>query len=403
MILRGAYAMCLMRSCVLLLLPVIFSLGGCNSTPPQHFAGIAAKNPELLLVDKAFPKAQHINVETKEEIFALSDEMKSVVRSSFLSERTKHNKAMKLIRHIFSDNNIGLAYQSNANLTASETYQSKTANCMSLTIMAYAMARASGLNVIFQDVQVPEYWVRNGQYNLLTGHVNLLIPGVKSRDPNVSVVFGGADIEIDFDPFVKKKRFPKKKVSIDTVAAMFYNNKGAQALVENDYQTAYRYFAQAVITDPNFAAGWGNLAVLYRFTDQNDLAETTYRHAISLDVKSLNTLTNLSILLTIQERYDEARRIDSLILKQRIKNPYYHVLLADEAFYEGNFERAVRHYQRAITLDNSVHEFHYRLAKVYSALGQKDSAKVALKKALRINKYPDVEQQYLAKLSVLNQ
>ena len=173
-----------------------------------------------------------------------------------MSERTKHNKAMKLIRHIFSDNNVGLAYQSNANLTASETYQSKTANCMSLTIMAYAMAKASGLDVVFQDVQVPEYWVRNGQYNLLTGHVNLLIPGVKSRDPNVSVVWGGADIELILILSLKRKRFPKKKVSINTVAAMFYNNKGAQALVESDYDTAYRYFAQAVKTAPNFAAGW---------------------------------------------------------------------------------------------------------------------------------------------------
>ncbi|REL35616.1 tetratricopeptide repeat protein [Thalassotalea euphylliae] len=392
-----------MHRLVLLLFPMVFSLSGCNSTVPQHSAGVAAYNPDLLLVDKAFPKAQQIDVESKEEIFALSDEMKSVVRSSFMSERTKHNKAMKLIRHIFSDNNVGLAYQSNANLTASETYQSQTANCMSLTIMAYAMAKASGLDVVFQDVQVPEYWVRNGQYNLLTGHVNLLIPGVKSRDPNVSVVWGGADIEIDFDPFVKKKRFPKKKVSINTVAAMFYNNKGAQALVESDYDTAYRYFAQAVKTAPDFAAGWGNLAVLYRFTDQNELAETTYRHAISLDARSLNTLTNLSILLAIQGRYDEARRIDSMILKQRIKNPYYHALLADEDFYEGNYESAARHYQRAIKLDDSIHEFHYGLAKVFSALGKTNSAKIAMKRAIRINKYPDVEQQYLAKLNILNQ
>ncbi|REL26973.1 tetratricopeptide repeat protein [Thalassotalea euphylliae] len=392
-----------MHKVALLLLPFVFSLVGCNATTPVTSAGVASVNPELLIVDDAFPNAKNLGVESQDEIFALSDEMRSVVRSSFMSERSKHNKAMKLIRHIFSDNNAGLAYQSNANLTASQAYHSKTANCMSLTIMAYAMAKASGLDIVFQDVKVPEYWVRNGEYNLLTGHVNLLVPGVRSNDPNVNVVWGGSDIEIDFDPFVKKKKFPKKKVGINTVTAMFYNNKGADALVKSDYDTAYRYFSEAVKIAPNFSSGWANLGILYRFTGQNELAEATYRHAISIDGKSLNTLTNLSILLAMEGRFDEARRIDSAILKQRIRNPYYHALLADEDFYEGNFESAIRHYQRAIKIDGSIHEFHYGLAKIFNALGRKESAKIAMKRAIRSNKSPDIERQYLAKLSIINQ
>ena len=384
---------------ILLLTSVIL---GCNSTP-QHNAGRLATNPSSLLNSNAFPKADTLTIESKKEIFALSDEMKSVVRNQFISERSKHRKAMKLIRHIFDSGNVGLAYQSNANLTASQAYQSKTANCMSLTIMAYSLAKEAGLNIVFQDVDVPEYWVRNGQYNLLTGHVNLLIPGVRSSEPNVSVVWGGSNIEIDFDPFIKKKKFPKKQIDINTVVAMFYNNKGAQALIAKRYDAAYRYFSEAVKIAPLYAAGWGNLGILYRFTHQNELAEQTYRHAISLDGRSLNTLTNLSILLMAEQRFDEARRIDSDILKQRIKNPYYHALLADEAFYAGNFESAIRHYQRAIKIDDDIHEFHYGLAKIYNALGHKDSARIAMKKAIRVNRFPDIERQYLAKLSVLNE
>ena len=373
---------------------------GCKSTPIELDQN-ANTDPNLLLNDVYFKNSNNVNIETKEEIFALTPHMKDMVKVNISSERTKQKKAMKLVRHIFNQTDIGLAYQSNANLTASQTYESKTANCMSLTIMAYALAKEAGLEVKFQDINVPEYWVRNGQYNMLTGHVNLVVEGVKS--PNASVVWGGSNIVIDFDPFIRKKNFPKTKVDLDTVVAMFYNNKGAQALVDEEYNQAYRYFTAAISAAPKYAATWGNLAVLYRFTEQLELAEKTYRYAVSLDPDSLNTLTNLSLLLEKQGKFDESKRIDSAIIKHRIRNPYYHALLADEAYYAGKLESAVKHYRRAIKLNDEIHEFYYGLAKVFASMGRVDSAKLAMKKAINVNKTPDIEQTYLAKLSLLNQ
>ena len=381
------------------LLALVIGTTGC-ATSGIKIQSANITNKEELLNDDFFPNSQDIVIESKDDIFALTPEMKEVVRNSFIPERSNHQKALKLVRHIFNESSVGLAYQSNANLTASQTYENKTANCMSLTIMAYALARAAGLDAKFQDIEIPEYWVRNGQYNMLTGHVNLMISGVKKS--NASVVWGGSNVEIDFDPFIRKKRFSKTKVTLDTVVAMFYNNKGAQALVDKDYDLAYRYFSAAVNVAPEFAASWGNLAILYRFTEQIPLAEQTYRYAVNLDPKSLNTLTNLSILLEVQGKFDEARRIDSAILKQRIKNPYYHALKADEAFYAGNPESAVRHYKRAIKLNDKIHEFYFGLARVFSSMGRVDSAKLAMRKAININKTPDVEKTYLAKLNLLN-
>ncbi|MFD2166742.1 tetratricopeptide repeat protein [Thalassotalea euphylliae] len=387
-----------MKSFFIIFLAIV--LCACNSTPENKYATPSVV-PEQLIQESLFPAAADINIESEEDIYRLSDEMKKVVHSSFIPERSNHNRAMKLVKHIFSSEQSTVAYQSNANLTASEAYRDKTANCMSLTIMAYALAKEAGLNVRFQDVQVPEYWVRNGQYNMLTGHVNLVITGVKN--PLVSVVWGNNNIEIDFDPFIKKKQFPKRKISRDTVTAMFYNNKGAQALVRKDYDEAFRYFTAAIDVDENYPASWGNLGILYRFTNHNTLAEKTYRHAIGLSPSSLNTMTNLAILLEKQQRYDESRRLDSLILKQRIKNPYYHALLADEAFYAGNKESAVRHYKRGIKVNPKVHELYYGLAKVLNAMGRTDQAKLAMKKAINANKIPSIEREYIAKLSLLNE
>jgi hypothetical protein len=95
-------------------------------------------------------------------------------------------------------------------MTAREDFHSKTANCMSLTIMAYALAKKAGLVVDFQQVEIPEYWIRNGQYNLLTGHINLLI---KTKDRlNKTTVYGSNTLQIDFDPYVVKESFSKRVI-----------------------------------------------------------------------------------------------------------------------------------------------------------------------------------------------
>lgn len=374
-------------------------LAGCQSTGSQF---IVNNNPAIdLLSDHQFPGHQQIPVETQEQIFALNDEMKRLIKNKIKPERSPQKRAIQLIKHIFEDENVGLAYQSNANLIASQAYQNGKANCMSLTIMAYALATEAGLNVRFQDVKVPEYWVRNGQYNMLTGHVNIVLTDVK--ESGTSVVWGATSLEIDFDPFVKKKNFPKQKISKSTAVAMFYNNIGAHALANNNYNKAYAYLKAALKTAPDYAPSWGNLGILYKFNQQLAHAEQAYNKAIILDPNALNALNNLSLLLTAKGDFDKARRIDSAILKRRIRNPYYHALLADEAFYAGDPIKAIKHYKRAIRLDDRVHEFYFGLAKIHSARGDFDSAKYAMQKAISKNKIQSIDRQYLAKLSILNQ
>ena len=59
--------------------------------------------------------------------------------------------------------------------------------------------------------------------------------------------------------------------SENKVIAMFYNNKGADAIVANSYTRAYSYFRAAATIAPELAQSWVNLGVLYRM----DLMPTT--------------------------------------------------------------------------------------------------------------------------------
>jgi len=378
---------------------VIFALflTSCKSTSDISIPEVAQIKPYL---DSLYPKHHYIKIETEQDIFALDDSMKLMVDKVIRPEKDARVKALTLLDYIFNTENLNIDYQSNANLTAKQTFHSATANCMSLTIMAYSLAKYANLEVDFQEVQIPEYWVRNKSFNMLTGHVNLVMANKPRND--TKRVFRDNLIQIDFDPYIVKKHFPKKIISKNTVMAMFYNNKGAQALVEQDHVRAYAYFKAATKVAPRFSYGWGNLGILYRLANQNELAEYAYLKAIKLNKRNLTALTNLAILYRIDNRSNKAKRIENTLLSYRNKNPYYFALLADEAAYVGNTKVAIKQYKKAIKLDKKIHEFYYNLSKVYYQSGQMKLAKQAIAKAISLNKLNSVNNLYTAKLNFLN-
>jgi len=381
--------------CLLLSLPLLFS---CQSIS-EHLDYSQVK-VNSLYIDQEFTKPVLFEVESEQEIFMLDEEMIALVDTKLKSSYSPKKKAKILLDHIFSQDNIALSYTSNANITAREAFHSQTANCMSLTIMAYALAKEAGLNVDFQQVNIPEYWVRNGQYNLLTGHINLLIKTKNNIDR--TTIYGSNTLQIDFDPYVLKESFSKKVINKNTVLAMFYNNKGGQALVNENYIIAYQYFKAATKADRLFSSAWGNLAVLYKLTHHDQIAESTYRHAILLKQDNYTALANLAILLRKKEAIEEAEKIEHKLQTKRNKNPYYHAVLADEAYYKHNYPQALLHYKKAIKLNNKIHELYFGLAKVYYQLNKISAAKKAIKMALRLNKVKLTESQYIAKLNFLN-
>jgi tetratricopeptide (TPR) repeat protein len=380
-----------------LLLSFPFLLSCQSSNDSSNYSQMMVNT---LYLDQKFTKPVSFEIETEEEIFMLDHEMIAMVDEKLKSSYSPEKKANLLLEHIFSQDNIALSYLSNANVTAREAYHSQTANCMSLTIMAYALAKEANLHVVFQQVDVPEYWVRNGQYNLLTGHINLLVKMKDNR--NQITIYGSEKLQIDFDPYVVKSPFSKKVINKNTVLAMFYNNKGGEALVAQNYKIAYQYFKAATQTDKLLSSAWGNLAVLYKLTDNDQIAEITYRHAIAIKRDNNTALANLAILLRKNLAIAEAETIERELQVKRNKNPYYHALLADEAYYNSNYKQAVIHYKKAIKLNHKLHELYFGLAKVYYQMDRMPAAKKAIKMALRLNKAKFTERKYIAKLNFLN-
>uniref|UniRef100_A0A486XIT4 TPR domain protein n=1 Tax=Rheinheimera sp. BAL341 TaxID=1708203 RepID=A0A486XIT4_9GAMM len=371
---------------------------GCQST----LTSVPPPSEELWLAEQSFD-GQLSDIPSTEEIFSLSEHTKQQLRyitsmKSIMPERTK-----AVLNYILKLADSELIYQLSATTTAQESMLNGNANCLSLAILTYSIASELGLKAEFQDIQIPEYWTSQNNTTWLNGHINLRIKQSMIADTASSAISIGTDIVVDFDPFVLKKQFPSTIVKKDRVVAMFYNNKAAEAFADNNIAQAYRYYKASANADPRFAVTWSNLAILYRHIGHYETAEMAYNYSLQLDPTSLNTLANLAFLYQHTGKTEQARLLQQQVDGKRRRNPYYFVMLGDEALRAGVYSVARSKYLQAVRLDNKTHEAYFGLAQIHFAQNENDEAAYYLRKAKRNTPSESEQKRYQNKLDVLHQ
>lgn len=378
-----------------LCMALLFSalLVACKSTE-QH----VYQDAQPLLKDSAFPGYQLFPVETKEQIFTLTPEAKAFVQRVIWPHDHPQDQIKALVSSIFDRSDFNLLYSNNANTTASETFAARSANCLSMSIMTYALAEYAGFDARFQDIQIPEYWTRRDGFSLLNGHVNVL---VRPRHDHQVIRLLSADMVIDFDPQERRKHFAVVEVDKDKALAMFYNNKGADALIAESYTRAYAYFREAALIAPDFDGTWVNMGILYRRTGHTELAKASYERAIEADAENLTAWENLAFLHSVTGQAELAKSIFERVERKRQDNPFYHFILGEQTFDLGEYTQALDHYRRAYRLDSEKHEILFGLSKAYYELGDINRAERFLSMAKRRAPNPQDAERYQGKLSKL--
>ena len=382
-----------MNARVIAILMFCVVIGACKSTDTK-----TADAAPILLNDRLFPSYSLFSVETAEEIFFLDEDAQRFAEKAVYDKSISQKNVKGLVKAIFDHAEQGMLYRNSANTTANVTFHNRAANCLSLSIMTYALAEHVGLNATFYEVDIPEYWTRREGYSLLNGHINLRVQ--LPEDPNV-VSIGGSFADVDFDPQTLRSYFPRIAVSEEKVIAMFYNNKGADALVANSYTKAYSYFRAAATIAPELAQSWVNLGVLYRMADAYEQAEAAYKHALSLNSENLTAWENLSILYRYQDRFEEAKAINQMVDTKRQSNPFYHYILGEQAFDNEEYEAAISYYLKGLKLDNTRHEILFGLAKTYFESGDITNAEQYLSRAIKHANNRQDKSRYQSKLSAL--
>jgi tetratricopeptide (TPR) repeat protein len=372
---------------------IIVFFSACQST----VVNIPITKP--LLYDQGFPGFSQIIIESEQQVFYLDDKAKTFVA---LTIKPMHNNAEQmeaLVKAVFDRSKMNLLYQDDANTNANDTFYSQTANCLSMSIMTYALATEAGFEVDFQEIMIPEYWTRRSGFSLLNGHINIRM--MAPKQPNV-LEFHRRSFQVDFNPQPLRYGFPKKLVSKQTVLSMFYNNKGADAFLRKDYVSAYAYFREALVVKPNFDAAWINLGILYRVSEYYPEAEKAYQYALVIHPNSLTALENLAYLYTFTDRNIEAANILAKVEAHRNSNPYYHVLLGEQDMEQKNWEQALAHFRRALALDRGKHEVYFGLARASFEIGELRQSERYLKQAKNTSINKRDEDRYRTKLEFLS-
>lgn len=387
----NAYQRSIMKSFSVLFTFIL--LLGCQSAPE------VLVNHKPLLLDQEFVGFENVSIETEKEIFALSREAKDFAKLAVRGMSEPEDKIQALVQHVFSRSDLNLLYRADANTVADQTFQNKAANCLSMSIMTYALAKELGFDVRFQDIEIPEYWtIREGQ-SVLNRHINLqIIPREKNR---IHFHFVTRGFEVDFDAQATRQHFPKTRLKRKQVVAMFHNNVGADALIKKDYVTAYAYFRAAILRSPDLSSALANLGYLYRLTGHLGYSEVAYLQAISKEKNNWSAWRNLSHLYRYMGREQEALDIESRVALKRSSNPFFYINKGDIAYQKQQWNIALNHYQKALKLDKSYHEVYFGLGKTYFELGNIQRSHHYLQLAKKKSKTEQEQATYQGKLNLL--
>lgn len=267
----------------------------------------------------------------------------------------------------------GLEYDPAVTGTADEVFASGRANCLGFTLLFVGIARQLGVEAGFFRADRGESYRREGDLIVISEHIT------------AGYTAGGEErvVEFTLTPEVDYRR--ASRISDLTAWALFYSNRGAEALREGDPGEAVRWLEVAVRLDPQEASAWTNLGVARRRLGELAAAETVYRRAIEVDPDHLPAYLNLSGVLRLRGDGDASQEIVGLLDRGSQRNPYAYLVLGDASLEEGRLEDAARYYRRAVRLGRDKAEPRAAMGLWALSRGDERRARRWLRRARRLD------------------
>lgn len=270
--------------------------------------------------------------------FALTDEMKAWAHANVPTGRSADDRLKALLQALIAKAGLQLEYESDRTATAAEVFGDHKANCLAFANLFLGMARELGLAVYFVEVRDLQNFIREGDLVIVSGHVTAGF-GPPEQRTLLDFTLGQTASYRQISP-----------ISDLRAIAMYYSNRGARMLRDNDVDSARRWLETAVAIDPELAGGWVNLGVARRRTGDEAGAEAAYRKALEADPTMLSAYQNLAVLLRRQGKEAEAVELLALTDRKDNRNPFNYLDLGDLALRHDRLAEAERFYRKALRL-----------------------------------------------------
>jgi Tfp pilus assembly protein PilF len=360
---------------------------GCADVP---VAGTGDVTP--LFRDALFkPQAEPID---SRSIFAVDASMRRFLARQIVPRARREDPRQALLDALHD--NLRIDYDSEMTRTATQTFAAREGNCLSLVIMAAAMARQLGIPVTFQNVFDFDTWSRDAGFAILSQHVNLVLG---PRPPNSRLFPGEATpMVVDFLPPSQVAAAVSRPIPEQTVVAMYLNNRAAEIMVGGDVDRAYWFARAALQADPGFANAANTLGVIYLERKHPVPAERALRYALQREPDNVSALSNLSRLLATEGRTAEARALAERLARIQRHPPFYFYDRGVKAMQAGQFEEAARLFKKSLEQRPYDVPSHFQLAIAEAHLGDLRHAREQLEQAEKNSTTPESRAIYAAKL-----
>ena len=279
---------------------------------------------------------------------------------------------------------LSLQYDSGKTLTAAETFRQRAGNCLSFTNLFVALARADGLDAQFQIIDVPPIWDAADGWVMLNGHINVIVRGVRMGVPDQIGL--SRDFVVDFNTPDYEVSYPRQPVDDRVAFALFYSNRGVEAMRSGDLREAFANFKLAIATSPRVAGAWVNLGALYSRQHLYESAKASYERALEIDPDEKSAMTNLARIYTrAGQRRTRRRRTEVASACMTNLNPYYHYALAEGAYRDGDYANALSEIKSAISRKRDDHRFYFLEGLIHYRPGDVADARSSIATAERLS------------------
>ncbi|MFZ5638672.1 MAG: transglutaminase domain-containing protein [Pseudomonadota bacterium] len=280
----------------------------------------------------------------------------------------------RLVRFMRASDGLAMRYGEHATQSVADAYATRTANCVTYTLLFLAMAREAGLEARPVRIRRILSLRQDADTLYLTSHVY------------AQVRVGVREYAVDFVTAPVIARDAPESIDERQLLAHYHNNLAMRDLVALDTASALRRMRLALRLDPTFAPHWSNLGVIHLRSGDADAAGRAYAQALARDPDEAGALFNA---IGLARRLGDARRAEALqrrLDRVQARDPFHHFLRATAHMDAGRYREAVDGYRRAIRLLRDAPEFHTALAHALTMSGDARGASRAMARARALDR-----------------
>ncbi len=303
--------------------------------------------------------------------FELDGQVRAGIEHKLRPAPTELRTLNSVLNFIFED--LDLHYALNPTHTAVETFREHRGNCLSFVNLFVGLARERGLNPFYVEVTDYQKWNHRAGMVVSQGHI-------------VAGMYLDGELKTyDFLPYRPKAYKDFNPIDDLTAAAHFYNNLGAEALMDGDLPRANELLAIATRIAPRFEKAVNNLGVAKARGGDLPGALELYQKGLAISPDNAMILTNMT---RAYQQLGRAKDADDLLAKieaSNTSNPFFFVYQGEMALSRGENQKALDYMVKALRLDTEAPEVHVGFVKVYLAMGEMDKARHHLERALKLD------------------